>query len=145
MWREMAFLTNNMDWSPAKVCDLDRRRCDIEVFFKQVKQCLKLSNFPGHSANAVRWQVYSALLVYVLLRYMAHLSRWAHSFTRLFTVSRAAVWERINLLELLKSYGTAGGRFKVRSAFNQTWFPGFAPAGARCPATLMRFHGTASA
>jgi hypothetical protein len=129
-WREMVFLTNNLDWSPVTVCDLYRRRWDIEVFFKQVKQCLKLSNFPGHSANAVRWQVYSALLVYVLLRYMAHLSRWAHSFTRLFTVCRAAVWERINLLELLKSYGTAGGRFKVRSAFNQAWFPGFEPAGA---------------
>jgi hypothetical protein len=64
----MVFMTNNMDWSPATVCDLYRRRWDIEVFFKQVKQCLKLSNFLGHSANAVRWQVYSALLVYVLLR-----------------------------------------------------------------------------
>jgi len=45
------------------VCDLYRRRWDIEVFFKQVKQSLKLSGFFGHSANAVRWQVYAALLV----------------------------------------------------------------------------------
>ena len=126
-WRVMVFLTNNMDWSPVTVCDLYRRRWDIEVFFKQVKQCLKLSNFLGHSANAVRWQVYSALLVYVLLRFMAHLSQWGHSFTRLFTVSRSALWERLDLLGLLKSYGTASGRLKVLGALNSAWLPGFEP------------------
>ncbi len=92
------------------VYDLYRRRWDIEVFFKQVKQTLKLSNFLGHSANAVRWQVYTALLVYVLLRFQGFLSAWAHSFTRLFAVVRSAVWERLDLLELLKSYGTASTR-----------------------------------
>lgn len=126
-WREMVFLTNNMDWSPATVCDLYRRRWDIEVFFKQVKQCLKLSNFLGHSANAVRWQVYAALLVYVLLRYMAHLSQWGHSFIRLFAVSRSALWERLDLVALLKSYGTAGGRFKVVGTLQHAWLPGFQP------------------
>jgi hypothetical protein len=126
-WREMVFLTNNMEWSPATVCDLYRRRWDIEVFFKQVKQCLKLSNFLGHSANAVRWQVYAALLVYVLLRYMAHLSQWGHSFIRLFAVSRSALWERLDLVALLKSYGTASGQFKVVGALQHAWLPGFEP------------------
>ena len=74
----MVFITNNTAWSPRSVCDLYRRRWDIEVFFKQVKQSLKLGSFLGHSANAVRWQVYTALLVYVLLRFMAHLSAWGH-------------------------------------------------------------------
>jgi hypothetical protein len=126
-WREMVFITNNTEWSPRSVCDLYRRRWDIEVFFKQVKQSLKLSSFLGHSANAVRWQVYTALLVYVLLRFMAHLSAWGHSFTRLFAVTRSALWERIDLLGLLKSYGTASGRFKVIGALNNAWLPGFAP------------------
>src|SRR5690606_30698833 len=97
-WRVMIFITNNLEWSPQSVCDLYRRRWDIEVFFKQVKQSLKLSSFLGHSANAVRWQVYAALLVYVLLRFMAHLSEWGHSFTRLFAVTRSALWERLDLL-----------------------------------------------
>jgi hypothetical protein len=126
-WRVMVFITNNTDWSPRSVCDLYRRRWDIEVFFKQVKQSLKLGSFLGHSANAVRWQVYTALLVYVLLRFMAHLSAWGHSFTRLFAVTRSALWERIDLLALLKSYGTASGRFKVIGALNTAWLPGFAP------------------
>jgi len=124
-WRRMVFITNNLEWSPRTVCDLYRRRWDIEVFFKQVKQTLKLSNFLGHSANAVRWQVYSALLVYVLLRFYAYLSKWGHSFTRLFTVSRSALWERIDLLALLKSYGTASGRMRVLGSLDQAWLPGF--------------------
>ena len=37
--------------------------------------------------HAVRWQVYTALLVYALLRFIAHLSQWGHSFTRLFAVT----------------------------------------------------------
>jgi hypothetical protein len=127
-WRTMVFMSNNIDWSPQSVCDLYRRRWDIEVFFKQVKQSLKLGSFLGHSANAVRWQVYTALMVYVLLRYMAHLADWAHSFTRLFAVTRSTVWERIDLLALLKSYGTASGRFTVLGALNQAWLPGLAPS-----------------
>lgn len=126
-WRVMAFLTNNLAWSPRSVCDLYRRRWDIEVFFKQVKQSLKLSGFLGHSANAVRWQVYAALLVYVLLRYMAHLSEWGHSFTRLFAVARSALWERIDLAALLKSYGTASGRMRVLGALQDAWLPGLEP------------------
>lgn len=127
-WRIMAFITNNFDWSPQSVCDLYRRRWDIEVFFKQVKQSLKLGSFLGHNANAVKWQVYTALMVYVLLRYMAHLSQWGHSFTRLFAVVRSTVWERIELLALLKSYGTASDRFRVLGALNQAWLPGFVPS-----------------
>jgi hypothetical protein len=125
--RVMVFITNNLAWSPGSVCDLYRRRWDIEVFFKQVKQSLKLSGFLGHSANAVRWQIYTALMVYVLLRFHAHLSNWGHSFTRLFAVTRSALWERLDLLALLKSYGTASGRFKVIGAIHDAWLPGFAP------------------
>ena len=69
--REMEFLTDNMEWSASSVADLYRCRWDIEVFFKQIKQTLKLADFLGHSANAVRWQVWSALLCYLLLRYQA--------------------------------------------------------------------------
>lgn len=125
--RLMVFITNNLTWSAKSVCDLYRARWDIEVFFKQVKQTLKLGSFLGHSANAIRWQVWSALLVYVLLRFAAHLSQWGHSFTRLFAVVRAAMWERLNLLELLRSYGTAGGSFTMLGAVHTSWLPGLEP------------------
>lgn len=124
----MVFITNNTVWSARSVCDLYRARWEIEVFFKQVKQTLKLSGFVGYSANAIRWQVWTALLVYVLLRFAAHLSVWGHSFTRLFSVVRAAMWERMDLQELLRSYGTAGGHFKLLGAAHAAWLPGLEPA-----------------
>lgn len=122
--REMTFLTNNLEWSPRTVADLYRCRWQIEVFFKQIKQTLQLADFLGHNANAVRWQVWTALLVYVLLRYLSFLSQWGHSFTRLFTISRAILWEKLDLLKLLSCYGTAGGSFRNLARPEQAYFPG---------------------
>ena len=126
--RVMVFITNHVKWSAGSVCDLYKVRWEIEVFFKQVKQTLRLSGFLGHSANAIRWQVWSALLVYVLLRFAADLSLWSHTFTRLFAVMRTALWERLDALGLLRSYGTAGGSFKLLAAAQTAWLPGFAPS-----------------
>ena len=124
--REMEFLTNNMEWSPQSVADLYRSRWAIETFFKQMKQTLKLADFLGHSANAVRWQIWSALLCYVLLRYQAFLTSWGHSFTRLFTLLRTTLWQKIDLLDLLRSYGTAGGSYRALARPEQAYFPNFA-------------------
>ena len=73
--REMTFLTNHLKWSPRRVADLYRCRWQIEVFFKQIKQTLQLGDFLGHNASAVRWQIWMALLVCVLLRYLSYLSK----------------------------------------------------------------------
>jgi len=123
--REMTFLTNNLQWSPRSVADLYRCRWQIEVFFKQIKQTLQLADFLGHSANAVRWQVWMALLVYALLRYLSYLSKWGHSFTRLFTILRAVMWSKLDLLGLLDCYGTARGSFRNLARPDQAYFPGF--------------------
>ena len=122
---EMVFLTNNLEWSPASIVELYRRRWQIEVFFKQIKQTLQLADFLGTSANAVRWQVWTALLVYLLLRYLAFLSEWNHSFSRLFTLVRVALWKKWDLINLLRSYGTAGGHFRYLAQPEQAYLPGF--------------------
>jgi hypothetical protein len=122
---EMVFLTNNLEWSASSVADLYRSRWSIEVFFKQIKQTLQLSDFLGHSANAVRWQIWTALLVYLLLRYQAFVSGWSHSFTRIFTVVRSALWRKLDLRALLESYGTAGGHFRFLATPQAAYFPGF--------------------
>ena len=123
--REMMFLTNNLTWSPRSVADLYRCRWQIEVFFKQIKQTLQLADFLGHSANAVRWQVWMALLVYVLLRYLSYISKWGHSFTRLFTILRAVLWAKFDLRGLLDCYGTAKSKFRNLAQPDQAYFPGF--------------------
>jgi hypothetical protein len=121
----MEFLTNNLSWSAASVADLYRCRWSIEVFFKQIKQTLQLSDFLGHSANAVRWQVWTALLLYVLLRYQAFVSNWAHSFTRLFAIVRSVLWRKYDLRFLLENYGTAGGCFRILGTPQEAYFAGF--------------------
>jgi hypothetical protein len=123
---ELVFLTNNFPWSAWTVAELYRCRWDIEVFFKEIKQTLQLSDFLGHSANAVQWQVWMGLLVHLLLRYLAYLHSWQHSFTRLFTVVRAVLWRRWHLGELLDSYGTAKPPGRICGHPEQAYLPGFA-------------------
>jgi hypothetical protein len=122
---EMVFLTNNLAWSATSIVALYRCRWQIEVFFKQIKQTLQLADFLGTSANAVRWQVWTALLVYLLLRYLAFLSHWSHSFSRLFTLLRAALWKKWDVLSLLRCYGTAGGHFRYLAQPEQAYLPGW--------------------
>ena len=118
---EMVFLSNNLVWSAASIVELYRCRWAIEVFFKQIKQTLQLADFLGTSANAVRWQVWTALLTYLLLRYVSFLSNWSHSFSRLFTLIRACLWRKWDLLSL-KIYGTAEGNFRYLACPQQAYF-----------------------
>jgi Transposase DDE domain/Domain of unknown function (DUF4372) len=110
--REMVFITNNFDWSAASVAELYRCRWDIEVFFKQIKQTLQIADFLGHNANAVHWQLWMALLTYVLLRCQAWRADWAHSFSRLLTLLRVALWQVRDIRALLRSCGTASGDYR---------------------------------
>jgi hypothetical protein len=120
--KEMAFLTNQLDWAASSVADLYRCRWQIEVFFKQIKQTLQLADFLGHNENAVRWQVWTALLLYVLLRFLAWVHRWAGSFSRLFTLLRATLWMPKNLATLLERYGTADQKKRRMCAHPESAF-----------------------
>ena len=121
----MEFVTNQLAWAPTTIGELYRCRWDIEKFFRQIKQSLQLCDFLGNSANAVHWQIWTALLVYVLLRYLAFVSRWSHSFTRLWAVLRSSLWRKCQLLEWLQSYGTAPGDFRLLARPEQAYFHGF--------------------
>ena len=121
---EMVFLSNNLEWSAESIVELYRCRWQIEVFFKQIKQTLQLADFLGTSANAVRWQVWTALLTYLLLRYVSFLSNWSHSFSRLFTLIRTCLWKKWDLLSLLNIYGTADGHFRYLAHPEQAYLPG---------------------
>jgi len=122
---ELVFLTNNVTWSAQTIADLYRCRWSIEVFFKELKQTLQLADFLGHNANAVKWQVWTALLAYVLLRFCAHLGQWSHSFTRLFALIRSALWQNWELRSLLEVYGTAGGGGRFLGTPQQAYLAGF--------------------
>jgi len=123
--RKMTFFSNNLDWAATSICELYQARWNIEVFFKQIKQTLNLGDFLGYSRKAIEWQIWTALLMYVLLRFLHAGCAWAHSFTRLFTCLRAVLWQRRHLFDYLRSYGTAGGAFRLQWAPQQAFLPGF--------------------
>ena len=101
-----------MSWAKHRRCSVDKlfqARWGIEAFFKQIKQTLQVCDFLGHSKEAIRWQLWAALLLYVRMRWQDQAAGWSHSFSRLLTGVRGVVWDRLDLAALLKSYGTAGG------------------------------------
>jgi len=123
----MVFLTNNFDWAATSVTELYQARWAIEVFFKQIKQTLKLAGFIGYSKRAIQWQIWAALLVWLLARFQAYLSKWTHSFTRLVALIRSHAWECISLMDLLLFHGTAGPPFRMIATAHQAYLPGLQP------------------
>jgi len=68
--KRMVFLTNNFELPALVVAELYRRRWDVELFFKWIKQHLRIKAFYGYSPNAVKTQVWIAVCVYVLVAIM---------------------------------------------------------------------------
>ena len=60
-------ITNNLNWTARTIADLYKKRWDIELFFKSIKQNLQIKTFVGTSENAVKSQIYVALICYLLL------------------------------------------------------------------------------
>jgi len=63
----IAIITNQLDWSYNTIAELYKKRWDIELFFKAIKQNLQVKTFWGTSENAVKSQIYVALINYLLL------------------------------------------------------------------------------
>ena len=65
--KRLIFLTNNFKLPAAVIADIYRKRWQIELFFKWIKQHLKIKSFYGNSANAVKTQVWIAISTYLLI------------------------------------------------------------------------------
>lgn len=70
--REFTFLTNNFDLTALQVAELYHQRWQIELFFKWLKQHLKIKHFYGTSLNAVKIQVYVAIITFCLVAIVKH-------------------------------------------------------------------------
>lgn len=69
----LEIITNNLDWKAATIGELYRRRWDIETFFKLLKQNLNVKTFVGTSLNAVKSQIFVALITYLLLELLCRI------------------------------------------------------------------------
>lgn len=70
--KELTFVTNLMKFSSEEIAWLYKRRWDIELFFKWIKQHCKIKTLIGHSENAVRLQMITGIITYLLLRLAWH-------------------------------------------------------------------------
>jgi len=64
---EFVFLTNNFELSAYEIAILYKNRWQVELFFKWIKQHLKVKSFWGHTPNAVKIQLYCAIIAYCLV------------------------------------------------------------------------------
>ena len=84
--KELRLLTNDLDTAADEIADLYKRRWQIELFFRWVKQTLEIRHFVGNSENAVRIQIAVALIAYLILKLAHEMTKSKHSplgFTRL--------------------------------------------------------------
>jgi len=92
------FLTNHFRLSARTIADIYKERWRIEIFFREIKQNLRIKSFVGNTENAVFIQSYTALTVYLLLAYQKFLSKIGLSVQQIFhsspsTCSEPAPWK----------------------------------------------------
>lgn len=96
--KAIVVLTNQMKWSPETVAAVYRDRWQIEIFFKNMKQYLKIKSFLGTSKNAILCQIWVALIAYLLLSYMKFISRHAWTISKLMNVIPIILFAKTDLL-----------------------------------------------
>jgi len=99
--KALVFFTNIFHLSAKEIADIYKARWDIELFFKWIKQNLKIKSFFGTSENAVRIQIWCALCVYLLVAYLKFLSRTGFSLSKLLVRIRANLMERVHMVMIL--------------------------------------------
>ncbi len=96
----LRLLTNDLDASAQEIADLYKRRWRIELFFRLMKQTLRITKFVGRSENAVRIQIAVALIAFLLLRALQQITKDAHGFLELVQLVRANLMHRKDAAEL---------------------------------------------
>ena len=93
----LVFLTNNLDFGATTVAAIYKDRWQIEIFFKIIKQNLKIKTFVGTSANAVKIQIWPALIAILILRYLQLLSQYRWSLSNLVALLRMSLFTHRDL------------------------------------------------
>jgi len=95
--QEMQLLTNRFDLSAHTIAEIYKQRWQIELFFKAIKQNLRVKTFVGTSANAVKTQIWTALIAILLIKYLQFKSRMAWALSNLVALLRWNLFTHRNL------------------------------------------------
>ena len=99
--RRFVFLTNNFDLPALVVAQLYRCRWQIELFFKWIKQHLRIKTFYGNNPNAVKTQVWTAISVYVLVAIVKQELRIDRPLSEILQILSLSLFEKVPLFEAL--------------------------------------------
>lgn len=99
--KDLIFITNNMDLPAETIAAIYKARWDIELFFKWVKQNLKLKTFIGTSENAVRIQIWTAAIVYLIMEYLRFRSSTSFLLIEVFRIIGANIFTDRTIVDLL--------------------------------------------
>ena len=100
--RRYVFLTNHFQLAAKTIADIYKERWQIEIFFRFIKQNLKIKAFIGNSENAVLTQVYTALIVYLLLCYLKFLCNLSITLQSCIRILQLNLFRTCTLQELFE-------------------------------------------
>lgn len=118
--KAVAFLTNAFHLTTTMIAQLYKARWQIEIFFKWIKQNLRIKRFLGTSPNAVKIQIWMALIAYILFAYLKHLARSSISMLEITRLLQINLFRKFDLANLLRKQFTL---FKPPNSKNQLCFP----------------------
>ena len=114
--KTLVFLTNNFALSAATICALYKARWQVELFFKWIKQHLRIKKFYGNSENAVKSQIWIAISVYVLIAIVKKRLNLDASLYTLLQILSVTLFEKMPLQQAI-SYNE--GEISDNSPYNQ--------------------------
>jgi IS4 transposase len=105
--RPIVLLTNHLEFGPTTIAAIYKDRWEIELFFKALKQNLKVKSFVGTSENALRIQIWTALIAILILKWLHYISKAGWSLSNLATMLRLNLFTYRDLTEWLHNpFGT---------------------------------------
>lgn len=99
--KHYVFLTNHFDLSAKTIAAIYKDRWQIEIFFKIIKQNLKIKSFLGTTKNAMMTQIWIAMCAYLLVAYARYVSKTKLAISRIIRILQLSLFERRSLIELL--------------------------------------------
>jgi IS4 transposase len=100
--KRLTFLTNNFALKPEMIAALYRQRWQVELFFKWIKQHLRIKNFLGTSENAVKTQIWIAVCTYVLIAILKKRLKLPNSLHEILQILSLTIFETTPINQLLK-------------------------------------------
>lgn len=110
------FLTDEFRLSALNIALIYKQRWQVELFFKWIKQHLKIKTFLGTSKNAVMTQIWVAMIYYLLLSFIKHQTKFAGSLLELSRIFAEVILQKVHLIDLLSLTPKTLHRLKSRAS-----------------------------